>query len=283
MFIENIILSRDRRGVSTLKTHLAPDFCQDAAKLIYDNRRTAFIVTGFYIMAKGAPETDGPPGAIALGKALEAMGCDVYYVTDKHAKSIMETVMGQGARIVDFPITDHRTSRRFARDLLLDLCPSVLVSIERCSFTKDRVYLNRQGKDISEFTAKVDYLFLQHENTVGIGDGGNEIGMGKLADEVAKVSTLAKDPARTATTKLVIASVSNWGAYGLVAGLSMLHGKNLLMSAQEEKDIIKGLVDSGATEPSNTPKYGVDSFSPEENSQTILELHRFLDANRVPR
>ena len=41
------------------------------------------IVTGFYILARRAySETDGPPGEVAIGSALEQLGYDVAYVTD---------------------------------------------------------------------------------------------------------------------------------------------------------------------------------------------------------
>ena len=69
--IEDIILDHDRRGVSALRPHSPPDFCDRAAGLILDNPGTAMIATGFYILSAGMVETDGPPGAIAIGDALQ--------------------------------------------------------------------------------------------------------------------------------------------------------------------------------------------------------------------
>ena len=66
MSIENIVLTQDQRGISALRPYLAPDFCERAASLILDHPGTVLIATGFYIPAGAAPETDGPPGAIAL-------------------------------------------------------------------------------------------------------------------------------------------------------------------------------------------------------------------------
>jgi hypothetical protein len=40
------------------------------------------IVTGFYILDPGAPETDGPPGAAALAAAIKAAGHTPVLVTD---------------------------------------------------------------------------------------------------------------------------------------------------------------------------------------------------------
>ena len=62
--------------------------------------------------------------------------------------------------------------------------PSVLIAIERCGFTSDKKYRNMHGNDISEYNARVDYLFSDDTPSVGIGDGGNEIGMGNLEQEI---------------------------------------------------------------------------------------------------
>src|SRR5262249_27454304 len=62
--------------------------------------------------------------------------------------------------------------------------------------------------------------------TIGVGDGGNEIGMGKLpwpliADRIPGGATIA---CRVATDHLIVAGVSNWGAYALAAGVALLRG-----------------------------------------------------------
>ena len=106
MSIEDIILDRDRRGVSALRQHLPPDFCDQAASLVLEHPGVAMIVTGFYILAVGATETDGPPGAIVIGDALQSIGYEVIYVTDQHTAPLMTAIRGSKARVVDFPITD---------------------------------------------------------------------------------------------------------------------------------------------------------------------------------
>ena len=189
----------------------------------------------------------------------------------------MTAVVGSKASVIDFPITDLEGSERFAGDLLSQLTPSVLISIERCGPTQDGVYFNMRERDISSQTAKVDRLFPGHPNTVGIGDGGNEIGMGNLASEVPAVPSLVKTPCATTTTKLVISSVSNWGGYGLVAALSRRTGKDLLISAEAERDLVTRMVDMGAVDgTTGSPEYTVDGFTLEENGRVITELHDLL-------
>ena len=279
MTIEDIILDRDRRGVSNLRPHLPPDFCDQAAGTVLANPGTALIVTGFYILTAGAPETDGPPGAVAIGDALRSIGYDIVYVTDRHSSAVMSGIAGQDARIVEFPIADESVSRDFAAALLARAAPSVTIAIERCGLTEEGLYRNMAGADITRYNARTDYLFSEDIASVGIGDGGNEIGMGNLAREVTTVPSLVKVPCVTTTTSLIISSVSNWGGYGLVAAISMQKGRNLLPSIEAEQELVRRAVACGAVDGiTAAPDYKVDGFTLEENSLALGALHNLLGA-----
>lgn len=281
MTIEDIILSRDRRGISKLKHHIADDFCDRAAQLVLDNKGTAVIVTGFYILSADAPETDGPPGAVAIGNALKSLGYNVVYVSDLHHLPMLQGLIGPNAKLINFPITTDDSSRLFAEDLIRELNPSILISIERCGINEQGTYRNMHMKDISLFTARTDHLFTNHSASIGIGDGGNEIGMGNLKSVIPDVPTLT-EPCITTTTELVLCSVSNWGGYGLVASLSKKTGRQLLPSVFEESTLIKQAVDLGAVDGmSARQEYKVDGFTLEENSTVVTELHEILDAGEV--
>jgi hypothetical protein len=274
--IEEIILRNDRRGISALKPFLPDGFCTEAAQYILDNRASAIVCTGFYIRAAGAPETDGPPGAVFIGRALESLGYSVTHVTDSFCSTALKGPVAAD-KIVEFPVADEPSSRKYADNLLKELKPSVLVSIERGGMTRDGLYLNMRGVDFSPYNAKLDYLFNGDVPSVGIGDGGNEIGMGNLAEEIPQFDTLPDDPAVTPVDKLIIASVSNWGGYGLIAALSLLAGKNLLPSVQEEEDMIRRMVDAGAVDGVSGNKiYSVDAFPLSENGKALAALHEVL-------
>jgi len=282
MSIEDIILDRDSRGVSKLRPHVPADFCAGAAGLILDNPGTAVITTGFYILSAGAAETDGPPGAIAIGNALQALDYEVVYVTDRYAEPIISGIIGSRARVVDFPVTDDDASKAHAGKLLEELSPSVMIAIERCGMSGDGLYRNMGGRDITAYTARVDHMFTGHPVSVGVGDGGNEIGMGNLASVIPTIPTLVKHPCQTKTKELVLASVSNWGGYGLVAALSEKKGQNLLPSIEEEQELLKQSVQLGAVDGmSAKSELKVDSFTMEENSQTVERLHQHLAENGV--
>jgi hypothetical protein len=280
--IEDIILDHDRRGISQLRPHLPADFADQAAKVVLDHPGTAVIVTGFYILTAKATETDGPPGAIAIGNALQKLGYKVAYVTDRYTAPVMRGCAGKGAEVVDFPITGVAESKAFTKQLLDRLKPSVLIAIERCGLTDEGVYRNMRGLEITDFNAKTDYLFEAGIPSVGIGDGGNEIGMGNLADIIPTVPSLVRKPTLTKATKLVIASVSNWGGYGLAAAISLRKQKNLMLSVKEEQDLLKRTVNLGAVDGmSAKPEYKADGFTMEENSALYQRLHDLLASKGV--
>ena len=280
--IEDIILDHDRRGISALRGHVAEAFCSDAASLVLEHPGTAIIVTGFYILKAGAPETDGPAGAIVIGDALQSLGYEVVYVSDRHTAPLMSAVVGERARVVDFPITGPDSSETFARDLLAETKPSVVIAIERCGATSEGLYRNMHGQDITKFNARLDYLVTNHPHTVGIGDGGNEIGMGNLASVVATVPSLVKLPCITTVSRLVLTSVSNWGGYGLVTAMSEQRGKNLLPSVEAEQQLVKRTVEAGAVDGmSGLQENKVDGFTLEENSLTVQRLHDYLSLRGI--
>ncbi len=282
MTIEDIILDRDRRGISQLRRYLPDDYASQAAQLVLDNPGTAVIVTGFYILDAGAAETDGPPGAVVIGNALGRLGYRVIHLTDRYAAGIMDATGGDHSTVIEFPITDDDASRQFATDLVSELGPSVLIAIERCGFTDEGKYRNMRGRDITDHNARIDHIFNLGLPSVGIGDGGNEIGMGNLAAEVTTVDSLVKLPCVTKTSKLMLASVSNWGGYGLAAALSELSGRNLLPSIEDEQSLLKQTVDLGAVDGmSAKQEYKVDGFTVEENSETVQALHDYLTSRGV--
>jgi len=281
MSIEGIILSHDRRGISELRGRLPADFCHDAAALILravrQSRRAAIITTGFYVASARAPETDGPPGALALGECLDRLGFDVTYVTDEHTVPLLSCAALKKNEVIAFPIADRDSSERFASHVLTDIQPSLIISVERCGPNSSGQYLNMAGEDITPYTARIDCLFIGQRNTIGIGDGGNEIGMGNLARHIPSIRNLPQDPALTPVDKLVIASVSNWGGYGLVAALSKLVKHNLLPSVEWEKEIIIEMVRKGAVDGmSGQRELAVDGFDMKQNSRALEQLHRAL-------
>jgi hypothetical protein len=272
--IEDVVLRYDKRGVSALRPHVPPDFCHQAARVLADRTGLVLITSGFYILKTGTPETDGPPGAVAIGQALERLGRRVLYVTDRVSQTLMQELTAP-EQVLCFPVADEAASATHARQLLERHRPALLISIERCGRTAAGRYLNMRGLDVSAETAQVDFLFDGTVPSVGIGDGGNEIGMGNVADAVAACGKLVSDPCVTRVSRLVIASVSNWGGYGLVAALSSIAGRDLLPTVDEERRLVRRTAALGAVDGTTGEADGkVDGFDPEVTAEILTDLRK---------
>jgi hypothetical protein len=127
-----------------------------------------------------------------------------------------------------------------------------LVALERSgpSHANGRNHTMR-GRDITELTAPAHKLFECSRNyvTIGIGDGGNEIGMGKIPFDTIRKNIPNADAiaCRTATDFLIVAGVSNWGAYALAAGVMLLKGAidATLFESTLEFKLLEDLVRNG--------------------------------------
>ena len=262
--------------MKALRAHMKDGWLDSSAQLLLDHPGKILIVTGFYILRASEPETDGPPGAVAIGEALKMLGNTVAYVTDAPCMTAMRAIAGDD-EVIEFPITTHNESLKFAHELLVEHAPSALISIERAGLVGDGTYRNWKGLDFSEHNAKIDHMFEQHPQSVGIGDGGNEIGMGNMRRVIPDIENLPDDPCTTTTTELIIASVSNWGGYGLVAALSHKSGKNMLPSVEKGYEWVKDIVAVGAVEGmSGESKDWVDGRAPEDDAMCLRDLHTLL-------
>jgi hypothetical protein len=231
-----------------------------AARALRRSRRV-LLTTGFMV-GPGLPETDGPPGTACLGRALRALGAEVTYVTDAAALPPLQAslkVLGEPAAVLTFHVPHAGAglpapgaARLTARRLLAEHRPTHLVAIERPGRARDGQYRSARGQSLTEWNAALDELFLAapaRTVTVGIGDGGNEIGMGRVHRRVASAGPVFRSIASVVTVRhLVVAGVSNWGAYGVVAELARLARRPLLHTAQEEEAMVRACVEAGAVD-----------------------------------
>lgn len=217
--IEDIILRNSRRGMEQLRPYLPQRFCEQAARHILSWPRGAVLLaTGFYVA--GHAETDGPAGTVVLAKALRKLGFSPCVLTDENCSRYFEP---EGLNVIYMPYGGEES---FTARILEQTAPVGMISVERCGRNVRGDYANMHGNSIRTHTAQIDRLFDEAYGkvpTIGIGDGGNEIGMGNLADVIAEKLSLV--PCRTKVDDLVIAAVSNWGAYGIAAYLEILSGE----------------------------------------------------------
>jgi hypothetical protein len=190
----------------------------------------------------------------------------VTYITDAVTVPALESsldVLGEPTAVLTFDAGSD--SAVAARRVLTAEAPTHLVSIERPGRSKDGDYRNARGLSVKAWNPPLDSLFLAAPRrvvTIGIGDGGNEIGMGNVRDRILR--TRAVSPSITSVVKvrhLIVAGTSNWGAWGVVAELSRLTGRPLLHSAEEERRMVEACVAAGAVDGlSRQPEATVDGL-----------------------
>jgi hypothetical protein len=254
-----------------LKKFLPEGFCCDAAEAILAlPRGTVLLTTGFYVA--GYAETDGPMGTFFLAKALNKLGFHAVIVTDEICRDYFE---GIATEYVAYDSTDEDFEK-----LLQKYDPVCCISIERCGQNQYQDYANMRGVSIKEHTAPIDRMFMlaieKKIMTVGVGDGGNEIGMGNLKHEITEYLSL--EPCQVEVTYPVIATVSNWGAYGLIAYLSILSGKNVLPPFEKFWSYLKKTVAMGSVDGIlKEAVCKVDGFDRSVEEEIIESLTQIVD------
>jgi D-glutamate cyclase len=262
------------RGLSTWATTgtLFP------AALSLAGGRHVLMVTGFYVAGAGAIETDGPPGAIVMAHVLQKIGKKVTIVTDRHAEEILRA--GLGAMDVSADVVLFSAGERIEFDEVARHDTTHMVAIERPGRSADGVHRNFRGIVISDNVAPLDDLFLECAGegivTIGIGDGGNELGMGNVGAAVGSFCAANGACCCPISSDLCIcAGVSNWGGYALAALLSVLAGKVLLPEPPELSRLVDAIVAAGAVDGiSGLPARTVDGLPWQSEEDVYDRLSR---------
>lgn len=237
--IEDILVARNLRGMKTVQPHLQPGYCLRAAQLLRHCQGNVLIGTGFPVV--DTFETDGPVGSIALYQALETLGANPIIVC---GRPISDALSGH-YRVHPIRVGDHDKREQEAQHALEKYKPDAIVSIERPGQAADGGYYNMRGESISPRTACFDtFMNLSECPTIAIGDGGNEIGMGNIS---AALKDLNIVPCATTCDELIVADVSNWGAYGIISFLSIWNERDLLKEINPA-DILKYISKLGSVD-----------------------------------
>jgi hypothetical protein len=229
------------------------------------------IATGF-LVAEGMPETDGPPGAAVLGRALRRLGARVRYTSDPEVLPILAAslaALGEPGEVFAYP-----DAAGAASDVLERERPTHLVAIERPGRGREGDYLNARGVSVAAWNRPLDEMFLRARRravTIGVGDGGNEIGMGRVRARLAREGALmARIASVVSVDHLVVAGVSNWGAYGIVAQLGRLTGQRLVHTPDDERRMIDACVRAGAADGiTRRPEPTVDALDADAHAAVV--------------
>ncbi len=290
-----------RRGLAVhptdnLLTYTKDDFAA-ACRHIADHPTPALgIVTGFFIPTATPPafETDGPLGALFLLRAALALDIPAMIWTEpacgdavrtalRHLGLPDDTICNLDRRPLEGFASMMATGQHYGRPI------THWIAIERPGPSADGRAYSSRGVDITPFHVDLDTLFAppcaaRPYATIGIGDGGNEIGMGKIPPEIMKynIPQAARIHCRLATDWLIVAGVSNWGAYALAGGLFAARGVRPppeLFEPQREHTLLALMVAHGPLVDGirGQPAVSVDGLTWEEYVGPLNEIGRLLE------
>jgi hypothetical protein len=145
---------------------------------------------------------------------------------------------------------------------------------------------------MSPLVAKVDYLVEAAQKrgilTIGIGDLGNEIGLGAVSDVARKAIGPAIQGCKCGcgggiVTKVgaeipIMATMSNWGSYGVAACMAgILEKPSVLHTPEVERRVIEACVRVGARDGATvSPALSSDGVSLEANQAVVQLLHDII-------
>lgn len=241
---------------------------------------TVFIATGAGV-APNLPlgETDGPVGAAALATGIvKGLQAKVVFVTeDAHLPPVVAAVELINSKLAvwaakqpgrsftpvaveSFPIGLNRGQTK-SRELIERWSPTAVVFVERDGPNVEGQFHGVRGDCRDPLTVGYVYLLAYHAAeagilTVGIGDGGNEVGFGAMREAIRDVLPLRGRSMAghasgvvtvVATDVTVSAAVSNWGACAVNAALAvLLSNPDVLHDADTEHELIAVTVAAGA-------------------------------------
>lgn len=225
-------------------------------------------------------ENDGPSGAAAIARALAiSRNATIVFMAEETLlpplaavmrSAGLSTVSLDAARLASadkslativlqpYPVNDE-AGKAAATDLLDDLKPNLLFSTERVGRNENGIYYSMRGIDYGMGRARIDHLFDEGLKrgipVVAVGDGGNEIGMAKVADAVKSHVPFGNDGdcacgggigAITSADVLVTAACSNWGCTAIAASMAARAGDaRLLHTPEAETRLLDVMVQNG--------------------------------------
>jgi hypothetical protein len=227
-------------------------------------------------------ETDGPPGAAVLARALAmGLGANVVLLCEPPhfgpvsavAELIRGTLSDRGsiaakALSEGSAVGAHELAGREIEALYGHYRPMAVVFVELDGPNREGVFHGVRGdRRPPETVARLHRLASVAQAcgalTVGIGDGGNEVGFGAVTEKVTQIHPNGHVVTTVATDVSVSASVSNWGAYAIAAAIAVaLQDPELIHKPELELALISACIAAGARDGATSrPDLAVDGIS----------------------
>jgi len=294
----------------------APLCLQAAARLRerLANGGTTVITTGL-ILPGHYPygETDGPIGTAVLARAL-ALGLSsrVLVVTEPELTGLVAALLRTiGLQVIGpdafasedgrhrpvacvLPLSlDENTAAVEAKVYFDRFDVRALIAIEKAGANAKGVYHMVGGTDLTPTVSKARALFDEASRrkilTIGIGDRGNELGLGPIAATTRALLPFGQDCGcpchggvadETPSDLAVPAVISNWGAYGIAACLAvLLDDVDLIQRPEIERALFDtALREGGVDGMSGRAITAADGVGVEENVAVVNLLREIYRA-----
>jgi hypothetical protein len=273
---------------------------------------TGLILPGCYPYG----ETDGPLGAAVLARALAlGLGARVIIESEPELQGLMAALLRTaGLHVIAIDaLADERPGHRpavsvVASSLNADIAAKnaaawfdrfdvrAVIAIERPGANASGVYHMVGGQDISAMVGKSHVLFDQARQrgrlAIGIGDRGNELGLGPIAAATRALLPFGHDCGcpchggvadETFSDLAIPAVISNWGAYGVAACLAVLEeNPDLMHTADIERALFETARREGGVDGmSGQAIMAADGIGAIENMAVVSllrEIYRALSA-----
>ena len=257
------------------------------------------VVTGFYIATADPPcgETDGPLGAVFLARAFHHLSVNAWLHADPFCADSLDHGVTASGIDGQFVIRNKEVTPEGTLGGVWVKSPNgwapinFTIAVERVGPAFDKRCYTMRGRDITEYMLPAHHLVEAGANgeklweTIGIGDGGNEIGMGKIPHEMIVKNIPNGDliHCRVPTDHLIVAGVSNWGAYALAAGIYVLRGAKPpldLFDPDHERRILEVMVREGPLVDGVTGKQTatVDGLTWDEYVKPLIRIREILES-----
>ena len=254
-------------------------------------------------------ETDGPMGAAAVARAVTlGLGAKPVMVgEERNMPSTIECTEAAGLMVVDDELFSQRggvalavnfplgaeAGKKAAADLLARFKPTAIVFVEKGGPNEKGVFhsimgTGRPDTDMANAHLLAEMAMEQGVLTIGIGDGGNEIGCGNIIEAVWKVQPYGRKcqcpcGAGVATVAkcdhLIFCAVSNWGGYALAAALGGLLDKpSLLHDVEMEHQLLYASLRGGALDGAYATLIPyVDGTNAAVQTSIVTILHQIVE------
>jgi len=247
-------------------------------------------------------ESDGPPGAAVVGRALyKGIGAiPIYIVEEHHTDPMIASSEAAGVMIKEYaaakekhlggvlinPPTEGSEVPKWATSLFDVYKPKAVIATERLGPNEKGIIHGATGLAGWKPQVDVSPLILEAEKrgvfSIGVGDNGNELGFGRIHKAVKEIQPFGKRcqcPCQSGmativkTDVLIPAMISNWGCYGIEAVLAFLLNKpNLTHTPEMEKKIITACLEAGGLEAMWCSKLFYVDGADGESSMAIVQV-----------